>query len=141
MRGTGHCPDFSVLKNHAFALALSRDGSIYHCPRQVVGWNYLVGEHSPKDGVNRTQKPVTEIRKGNWPRSNWRSRSQTEDRTSFQKALFEGRRYHRSSARFAKNWSIARLRTADWSFPSGSPSYLLTGLQRNPPQPQLTIRD
>jgi hypothetical protein len=80
-------------------------------------------------------------RKGNWPRSNWRPRSQTEDRTSFQKALFEGRRYHRSSARFAKNWSIARLRTADWSFPSGSPSYLLTGLQRNPPQPQLTIRD
>jgi hypothetical protein len=83
-----------------------------------------------------------------WPRQkrqlaamNWRSRSQTEDLTSFQKALFEGRRYHRSSARFAKNWSIARLRTADWSFPSGSPSYLLTGLQRNPPQPQLTIRD
>src|SRR5580692_4419638 len=62
MSGTGHGPDFSVLKNHAFAPALSRDGSIYHCPRQVVGWNYLVGEQPPKDGVNRTQKPVTEIR-------------------------------------------------------------------------------
>src|SRR5579871_5211987 len=60
MSETGYCPDFSVLKNHAFAL--SRDGSIYHCPRQVVGWNYLVGEQPPKNGVNRPKKPVTEIR-------------------------------------------------------------------------------
>src|SRR5580704_11846067 len=62
MGGTGYCPDFSVLKNHAFALALSRDGSIYHCPHQVVRWNYLVGGQPPKDGVNGAQKPVTEIR-------------------------------------------------------------------------------
>jgi hypothetical protein len=54
IRGIGHCPDFSVLKNQAFVFVFSPDGDVHHCSGQVVGGNHLVGEQPPKDRVDRT---------------------------------------------------------------------------------------
>jgi hypothetical protein len=43
-----HYANFSILENHALALAPSSDYNVHHGLCQVVGANHLVGEHHPK---------------------------------------------------------------------------------------------
>src|SRR5712692_5145365 len=58
MKLLGDCANFSVLENHAFALAPSLDCNVCHGLCQVVGANGLVREEHPKRWINRAQQPV-----------------------------------------------------------------------------------
>src|ERR1700722_19083112 len=55
-------PDVTVLENQALTVLCWPDGDIDHGPSQVVGPNHLVRKQHPKRWVERTHKPVGEIR-------------------------------------------------------------------------------